>query len=179
MKMRNVNVLVTCGAGFIGSEVVHQLVEQGATVTVIDSLTNGKRENLSGLPRDRVHLEVADIRDTDCMRALLAKAELVLHLACLGVRHSIHSPIENHQVNATGTLCLLELARQSGTVRRFVYVSSSEVYGTAQSVPMNELHPARPMTVYGASKLAGDRYSDAYWYTYKFPTVIVRPFNAF
>jgi UDP-glucose 4-epimerase len=179
MGMRNVNVLVTGGAGFIGSEVVHQLVEQGATVTVVDSLANGKRENLAGLSPSRVHLEVTDIRDTDRMRALLAKAELVLHLACFGVRHSIHSPIENHEVNATGTLCLLELARQSGTVRRFVYVSSSEVYGTAQSVPMNEQHLARPMTVYGASKLAGDRYSDAYWCTYKFPTVIVRPFNAF
>ena len=171
--------MVTGGAGFIGSEVVHQLVEQGAIVTVVDSLANGRRENLSDLPPDRVRLEIADIRDTERMRMLLAETQLVLHLACLGVRHSIHSPIENHEVNATGTLCLLELARQAGNVRRVVYVSSSEIYGTAQSVPMSEQHPTRPTTVYGASKLAGERYCDAYWRTYGFPTSIVRPFNAF
>jgi UDP-glucose 4-epimerase len=176
--MRNRTVLVTGGAGFIGSEVVHQLVAQGAQVTAVDNLVNGKRDNLAGLPAERFRLEVADIRDIDRMRALLAETELVLHLACLGVRHSIHSPLENHEVNATATLNLLEAARDAG-VRRFVYVSSSEIYGTAQTVPMTEQHPAWPMTVYGAAKLAGERYTDAYWRTYGFPTVVIRPFNAF
>jgi UDP-glucose 4-epimerase len=176
--IRNRSVLVTGGAGFIGSEVVNQLVAKGAEVTVVDNLVNGKRDNLAGLPAERFRLEIADIRDFERMRALLAKIELVLHLACLGVRHSIHSPLENHEVNATATLNLLEAARHAG-VRRFVYVSSSEIYGTAQTVPMTEQHPAWPMTVYGAAKLAGERYADAYWRTYQFPTVVIRPFNAF
>ncbi|MGO8019901.1 NAD-dependent epimerase/dehydratase family protein, partial [Rhizobium leguminosarum] len=81
-------------------------------------------------------------------------------------------------VNATATLQLLEFARQAG-VQRFVYVSSSEIYGTAQCSPMTEQHPAWPMTVYGAAKLAGERYTDAYWRAYNFPSVVVRPFNAF
>jgi UDP-glucose 4-epimerase len=178
MSMRDRTVLVTGGAGFIGSELVHQLVEAGAVVTVVDNLVNGKRENLADLPPQRSRLETADIRDQERMRLLLANTELVLHLACLGVRHSIHSPLESHEVNATATLGLLELARHAG-VRRFVYVSSSEIYGTAQTVPMSEQHPAWPMTVYGAAKLAGERYTDAYWRTYRFPTVVVRPFNAF
>jgi UDP-glucose 4-epimerase len=176
--MHNRTILVTGGAGFIGSEVVNQLVQQGAQVIAIDNLINGKRENLLGLPSERFRLEVADIRDAGRMRALLAGTELVLHLACLGVRHSIHSPLENHEVNATATLGLLEAARDAG-VRRFVYVSSSEIYGTAQAVPMTEQHPAWPMTVYGAAKLAGERYTDAYWRAYQLPTVVIRPFNAF
>jgi UDP-glucose 4-epimerase len=176
--MSDQTVLVTGGAGFIGSEVVRQLVARGAQVTAVDNLVNGKRENLVGMPEDRFRLEIADIRDGDSMGPLLSTSTLVLHLACLGVRHSIHSPLENHDVNATGTLKILEAARHAG-VLRFVYVSSSEIYGTAQTVPMTEQHPACPMTVYGASKLAGERYSDAYWRTYGFPTVIIRPFNAF
>lgn len=176
--LRDRAVVVTGGAGFIGSELVHQLIAEGAVVTVVDSLANGKRENLAGIPAERFRLEVADVRDIKRMVEILANAELVLHLACLGVRHSIHSPIENHEVNATATLQLLEAARNSA-IRRFVYVSSSEVYGTAQTVPMTEQHPTWPMTVYGASKLAGERYTDAYWRTYGFPTAVVRPFNAF
>src|SRR5262249_19571733 len=88
------------------------------------------------------------------------------------------SPAVNHEVNATATLRLLSAAQGIG-VKRFVYVSSSEIYGTARWVPMTEDHPAFPMTVYGASQLAGECYTRAYWPTYGFPTVVVRPFNAF
>jgi UDP-glucose 4-epimerase len=94
------------------------------------------------------------------------------------VRHSIHSPLENHEVNATATLTLLKAARFEG-VKRFVYVSSSEVYGTAIQVPMTEEHPALPMTVYGSSKLAGECYTRAYYRTYGYQTVVVRPFNTY
>jgi UDP-glucose 4-epimerase len=175
--LRDARLLVTGGAGFIGSELVRQLNECGARVTVIDNLVNGKRENLADLT-SAVRLEVCDIRDEERIPSLLSQVDIVLHLACLGVRHSIHSPLENHDVNATGTLRLLQWAREAG-VRRFVYVSSSEVYGTARTVPMTEQHPTWPMTVYGASKLAGERYADAYWRTFAFPTVVVRPFNAY
>src|SRR5205807_8697625 len=100
------------------------------------------------------------------------------HLACLGVRHSIHSPLENHEVNATASQHLLEEAKKAD-VRRLVYVSSSEVYGTARWAPMTEEHPTFPMTVYGASKLTGECYTRAYHRTYAFPTVVVRPFNTY
>jgi UDP-glucose 4-epimerase len=171
-------ILVTGGAGFIGSELVHQLVAMGAHPLVVDNLTSGNRSYLDDLPEKSFSFHHTDIRDKDVMVRLVAGMDLVLHLACLGVRHSIHSPIENQAVNATATLEMLEIARTLG-VRRFIYVSSSEVYGTAITAPMSEQHPTWPMTVYGAAKLAGERYTDAYWRTYRFPTTVVRPFNAY
>jgi len=178
MRLAGKRIIVTGGAGFIGSELVRQLLDLGATVVVIDNLVNGKRLNLEGLDVRRLTLEVADIRNSERMAGLLAGADGVFHLACLGVRHSIHSPEENHAVNATATLGLLTQSRRVG-VKRFVYVSSSEVYGTAQWVPMTEQHSTYPMTVYGASKLAGECYTRAFWATYGYPTVVVRPFNAY
>jgi UDP-glucose 4-epimerase len=175
---QNRRVLVTGGAGFIGSELVRQLADRGSVVRVVDNLVNGRRENLDGLPGDKVELVVADVRDAKSMATLLRDVDVVFHLACLGVRHSIHSPVENHEVNASATLGLLNLSRTSG-VKRFVYVSSSEVYGTARTAPITEDHPTLPMTVYGASKLAGEAYARAFWETYRYPTVVLRPFNAY
>jgi UDP-glucose 4-epimerase len=176
--MSAAKVMVTGGAGFIGSELVRQLATTGCHVLVVDNLVNGRRENLEGSASGLVELEVADIRDQERMRLFLRGVDIVFHLACLGVRHSIHSPEENHEVNATGTLKLLIAARDAG-VKRFVYVSSSEVYGTAQIVPMTEEHSTSPTTVYGSSKLAGECYARAFWRTHGFPAVIVRPFNAY
>ena len=171
-------VLITGGAGFIGSELVRQAAAAGCEVTIVDNLVNGKRENVIGVLGDKVRLEVADIRDAALMGRLLQNVDVVYHLACLGVRHSIHSPRENHEVNASATLALLILAHEA-RVKRFVYVSSSDVYGTAQTVPMSEDYPPSPNTVYGSSKLAGDCYTRAFWRTYGFPTVVVRPFNCY
>jgi UDP-glucose 4-epimerase len=177
MELSGQRVLVTGGAGFIGSELVRQLAEKKADVVVVDNLVNGRRENVADLG-PQVRLVVADVRDADGMSQVLQDVDLVFHLACLGVRHSIHSPRENHDVNATGTLTMLAAARERG-VKRFVYISSSEVYGTARHVPMTEEHPTYPKTVYGASKLAGECYTRAYHDSYDYPSVVIRPFNTY
>lgn len=171
-------ILVTGGAGFIGSELVTQLAAAGHRVIVVDNLVNGKRANLAHLADVDVELVEVDIRQREVIARLVQGVEIVYHLACLGVRHSLHDPFENHDVNATGTLILLDLARRAD-VPRFVYVSSSEVYGTARWVPMTEEHPTYPMTVYGGGKLAGECYTRAFWESYRYPTVVVRPFNSF
>ena len=176
-------VIVTGGAGFIGSELVRQLAARGERVVIIDNLVNGKRENVADVLSRDVTLQVVDVRDGDAVVPHLREARIVYHLACLGVRHSVHSPHENHDVNATATLKLLAAARHAD-VPRFVYVSSSEVYGGVESTPIlgdaiSENHPAFPCTVYGGSKLAGESYTRAYFRTYGYPTVVIRPFNTY
>jgi UDP-glucose 4-epimerase len=178
MKARENTVLVTGGAGFIGSELVSQLLAAGQRVVILDNLANGSLDNLTEHPRDRFDFVQGDVRDAALLAELMPKVCRVYHLACLGVRHSLHSPRENHAVNAAGTLTLLDVARRAG-IERFVYVSTSEIYGTAQSVPMAENHPARPTTAYGISKLAAESYVRAAIERANFPAVIVRPFNAF
>lgn len=172
-----VRVLVTGGAGFIGSELVRQAALRGFAVRVVDNLVNGRRENLEGVPGD-VELVVADIRDRKAMTSLVRDVDVIFHLACLGVRNSIHSPVENQEVNASATLGLLEISRSKG-LSRFVYISTSEVYGMVDTAPISEGHPTWPMTVYGASKLAGEAYTRAFWHSYGYPTVVLRPFNAY
>ena len=176
--------LVTGGAGFIGSSLCAHLVRGGARVAVLDDFVNGSRAKLAdalqevGADPGDVEVQEGDVRDASAVARAVARADAVFHLACLGVRHSLNHPRENHEVNASGTLVVLAAAREAD-VARFVHVSSSEVYGTARSVPMPETHPCRPHTVYGASKLAGECYARAYHDSYGYPTVVLRPFNAY
>lgn len=173
-------VLVTGGAGFIGSHLVDQLVTNGNRVTVLDDLSTGVLSNLSdALDRGKVRFLPGSILDRDIVEAALEGCDAVYHLAVKCVRRSLGNPHESHNVNATGTLNVLEAARRHG-VRRFVYCSSSEVYGNTSSGLLHEDEtPCRPVTVYGAAKLAGEAYAEAYWQTYKLPVVVVRPFNAY
>jgi UDP-glucose 4-epimerase len=179
MELKGLSVLVTGGAGFIGSHLVDKLIAEGCRVNVIDNLANGKEINLSRHSKNPAfRLYKGDINDHAALDAAAKGVDIVFHLACLGVRHSIKHPLENHKVNAEGTLNVLERSRRSG-IKRFVYCSSSEVYGTAETVPMKETHRTYPCTVYGASKLAGESYTRAYFTTYAMETVVIRPFNTF
>ena len=131
MTFDGATVLVTGGADFIGSELVRQLEKQAGKIIVVDNLINGRRENIEEVLNEQVRLHATEICDIESMNGLLKYVEVVFHLACQGVRHSIHLPRNNHDVNATATLDLLEIARIF-CVQCFVYISSSEIYGTTQ-----------------------------------------------
>jgi UDP-glucose 4-epimerase len=167
--------LVIGGAGFIGSSLVRELAAQDP-VRVLDNLSTGRHANIGEIAG--VDFVEGSVLDDAALATALANVSVVYHLACLGVRHSIQHPLANHAVNALGTLKVLEEARRQHRPR-IVYVSTSEVYGTARRVPMTESHPTWPHTVYGGAKLAGEAYARAYHRTYGLETVVIRPFNAY
>lgn len=177
MELKNKRIVVTGGAGFIGSHVVDQLASRGNEVIVIDDFSTGKWENIDQhRMNSHVLVRQADVRDLDTMIRLTEGVDIVFHLAVACLRVSLNDPMFVHGTNATGTLAVCQAALENN-VARFVYVSSSEAYGSALRVPMDEEHPLNPTTVYGASKAAGELYALACWRTYGLPAVVVRPFN--
>jgi UDP-N-acetylglucosamine/UDP-N-acetyl-alpha-D-glucosaminouronate 4-epimerase len=171
-------VLVTGGAGFIGSNLVRALVSTGAEVRVLDNLSTGFLSNLADLPGS-LDVVQGDVRDPDSVRQAVRGADVIHHLAALpSVPRSVREPMAVHQVNVDGTLNVLLAARDAG-VRRLVYASSSSVYGNARSLPKHEDMAVSPASPYAASKLAGESYCRALCRVYDLQTVSLRLFNVF
>jgi len=170
--------LVTGGAGFIGSGLVRELVSRGSAVRVLDNFLTGRRECLEPL-KGRVEVIEGSIDDPHIVRRALAGVDYVLHQAALpSVQRSVEKPVESHATNLTGTLVLLEGAREAG-VRRFVYASSSSVYGDSPELPKVETMPATPLSPYAIGKLGGELYCSVFHRLHGLETVSLRYFNVF
>ena len=171
-------ILVTGGAGFIGSEVVSQLIKKNAMVTVLDNFSSGKKQYLP--KKKNLKIIKGDITDEKVISRSVKDQEFVIHLAALPfIPDSFYYPADFFNVNTTGSVNLLWKSIQSKTVTRFVHISTSEVYGTAQHTPMDENHPTAPHSTYAVSKLAGDRVAFTLHKENGFPIVIIRPFNSY
>lgn len=171
-------VLVTGGSGFLGSEVTRQLCEMNANVIVLDDFSSGKMEYINKLAN--LKIVKGNICDKENVSNALEDQELVIHLAALPfIPDSYYHPEEFFKVNAMGTVNIMFESIQSKTVEKFIHISSSEVYGTARYVPMDENHPTLPHSTYAVSKLAGDRAVFTMHKEHGFPTVIIRPFNSY
>jgi dTDP-glucose 4,6-dehydratase len=176
-----VRVLVAGGAGFIGSAYVRHRLEAdpGGSVRVLDKLTYaGRRENLEGLPDDRVELGVGDIADRDAVAAAVEGCDAIVNFAAEShVDRSIHSPTEFIQTDVFGTLVLLEAARDAGL--RHVQVSTDEVYGSIDTGAFSEESALRPSSPYSASKAGADLITGAFHRTYQADALIVRASNTY
>lgn len=181
MELKNKRILVTGGAGFIGSNLVDALVKNNDVIS-LDDYSTGKPDNLRDARQSgRLKVVEGSIMDYELVKSLVKDVDVIYHLAVQCLRVCFDRPHYVHEVNATGTLNLLEAAHTlNPKLERFIYCSSSEAYGTAKQVPMNEdTHPLEPTTVYGASKLAGELYTKAYYITYGMPAMVLRPFNTY
>lgn len=170
-------VLVTGGAGFIGSNIVGLLVGRGHDVVVLDDLSSGYRDNLS--PFADVTLIDGDVRDAAAVDRAIAGCEVVLHLAAsVGNTRSIEHPLEDSGVNVMGTLTVLEAARRH-SARKLVFSSSAGIFGELKTLPIAEDHPVEPDTPYGASKLGAEKLCLAYAKLYTLECVCLRYFNVY
>ncbi|HKW13114.1 MAG TPA: SDR family oxidoreductase [Candidatus Krumholzibacteria bacterium] len=170
--------LVTGGAGFIGSNIVDELLRRGQRVRVLDNFATGREENVAEFA-SRVDLIRGDVRDEEAVERAVKGADYVLHQAALAsVPRSIADPTSNNQVNAQGTLNLLLAAKKHG-VKRVVYASSSSVYGDSEELPKIESMTPNPKSPYAVAKLAAEYYCRVFGELYGVPTVSLRYFNVF
>src|SRR5829696_401060 len=170
--------LVSGGAGFIGSHLATRLIEQGASVRVFDDFSTGTLENLEAV-RNRFSLIEGDVRDQDAVRHAVNGARIIFHQAALSsVQRSIEDPHVTLEVNLTGTLNVLEAARDAGC-HRVVFASSASVYGDAPGLPKTESMAPRPLSPYAISKLAGEQLCSMFTRVHGLETVVLRYFNVF
>lgn len=178
-------VLVTGGAGFIGSHLVERLLGEGNAVRVLDNFSTGRLENLEqvkeavGAAASRLEVQEGDLRETADVARAVTGIDVVFHLAALGsVERSVEDPLTTNDVNTTGTLRLLVAARDAG-ISRFVFAGSSSVYGEVEGLPKTEEMATIPMSPYGTTKRDGELYCRQFGALFGFNAVTVRYFNVF
>ncbi len=174
-------ILVTGAGGFIASHLVESLVEQGHEVRSFVRYNSSNSWGwLEDSPcRDMVEILAGDVRDYDLVRVAVAGCQQVFHLAALiGIPYSYVSPLAYLRTNVEGTYNILQAARECG-VERVVHTSTSEIYGTAQYVPIDEAHPVNPQSPYAASKSGADQLALSYYRSFDLPVTVVRPFNTY
>jgi len=179
-------ILITGGTGFIGSNLAKRLLRVGYRVIVLDDLSRSNTESIRECYNysPAFYFVKGSVTDFDTVDRLMRNADMVFHLAAqVHWEESIDHPVESFQVNTIGTLNVLESMRRNlcrkDPIKLMLYASSSEVYGTAQYVPMDEKHPFNPQSPYAAGKAAADRLCSAYHRVYKIPVVILRQFNTY
>lgn len=173
-------VLITGGAGFIGSHLAQALCAQGAAVRVLDNLSTGAERNLAWRSAgDALDLVEGDARDEALLAKLVPGCDWIFHEAAVAsVPQSVAEPLATHQQNVDATLKLLIAARDAGA-RRFLFASSSAIYGDSEAVAKHEELPVQPLTPYGLQKYASERYCQLFHRLYGLPTVALRYFNVF
>jgi len=184
--MSNHRILVTGGAGFIGSNLAEHLLKMGHKVIVLDDLSGSIHDNIRACYNyaPNFHFIKGSITNFELLNSIIQDVDAVFHLAAqVHWEESMIEPVPSFQINTMGTLNVLESVRRTFTrrnpIKLVVYASSSEVYGTAQYVPMDEKHPFNPQSPYAAGKAASDRLCSAYYHTYKMPVIILRQFNTY
>lgn len=170
-------VLVTGGAGFVGSNLVRGLIDKGAKVTVLDDFFTGKLSNLAGL-EGRYELVKGSVTDRDLVTDAVSRAKTVFHLAARNIIASTRNPLEDFQTNIGGTLNILMAAREHHT-ERVVYTSSVSVYGNPRYLPINEDDRISLLTPYAVSKYGGEGYCQAFYESYDLPVAVVRYSNVY
>ncbi len=176
-------ILVTGAEGFIGSHLVEELVKQGRQVRAMALYNSfgkyGWLDTIPSIVRDKVELVMGDVRDPFCVREAMRGCDGVMHLAALiAIPYSYVAPASYVDVNVMGTLNVVQAARDLG-IKKVVHTSTSEVYGTAQQVPISEEHPLVGQSPYSASKIAADQMAYSYFCSFGTPVAIARPFNTY
>ena len=172
-------VLVTGGAGFIGSHIVHRLLQEGFQVGVLDNFSTGDLENIPKSIPDSLQIHKGDISDYSFVEPIVREYEAIIHQAALvSVTRSIQDPVSANRVNITGTINLLKAALDS-KIEQFLYASSSSVYGETQTLPKKETMSPSPISPYAASKLAAENYCRVFAKVYGLQTVCLRYFNVY
>jgi NAD dependent epimerase/dehydratase len=183
MSLKDKKILVTGADGFIGSHLVEELVAKGAKVRAFvfyNSFNSyGWLDSISSQTKDKIEFFPGDIRDPNGIREAMKDIDIVFHLAALiAIPFSYHSPDSYIDTNVKGTLNIIQAARDN-KIKRIIVTSTSEVYGTAQFIPITEEHPKQSQSPYSASKIGADAIADSFFRSFNLPLTIVRPFNTY